>query len=60
MTADSYRRCYSGPDWAARAASEARDEQRRNPRWYPLTKRERLELDYTPDQAPGNEDAPEE
>ena len=37
------------PDWAARAASEARDEQRRHPRPYPLTDRERLETEYTPE-----------
>lgn len=37
------------PDWQAKAAAEARDEQRRHPRWYPLTKEERLELEYSPD-----------
>ncbi len=38
-----------GPDWQARAASEARDEQRRNPRPYPSTPEERLLDEYTPD-----------
>jgi hypothetical protein len=33
------------PDWQARAASEARDEQRRNPWPYPMTAEERLEFD---------------
>lgn len=39
----------AGPDWQARAASEARDEQRRNPRPYPSTPEERLLDEYTPD-----------
>jgi hypothetical protein len=36
------------PDWQAKAASEALDEQRRHPRDYPLTREERLELEYDP------------
>lgn len=35
------------PDWAVKSASEARDEQRSHPRWYPSTERERLELEYS-------------
>lgn len=37
------------PDWQARAASEARDEQRRHPRPCPSTNEERLLIEYTPE-----------
>lgn len=37
------------PDWKAKSASEARDEQRRHPRPYPSTERERLLDEYTPE-----------
>ncbi len=40
------------PDWQARAAAEAADEQRRHPRAYPLTREEQRELDYDPKDDP--------
>ena len=36
----------STPDWQAREAQEALDEQRRHPRPYPSTKKEKLENEY--------------
>lgn len=36
-------------DWSAKAASEARDEQRRRPRWYPSTRQEQLRDEYEPE-----------
>jgi hypothetical protein len=38
----------TAPDWQAREEQTAADDQRRNPRPYPATDRERLEIEFTP------------
>jgi hypothetical protein len=46
----------TSPDWQAKAAAEARGHTAGPGGLYPLTKRERLEWDYTPEKSDRNSD----